>query len=615
MQCITTPGAYALPDGSCRFVVWAPSTNQVVVHLHPPLEGRSALEAAGKGYHSGTIPDVPPGTRYTYVLDGSNELPDPASRYQPDGVHGPSEVCSSNHPWTDTQWRGIPLKDYIIYELHTGTFTAEGTFDTIIPVLPSLRDLGVTAIELMPVAQFPGHRNWGYDGAYPYAVQNSYGGPAGLKRLVDACHRHGLSAILDVVYNHFGPEGNYAADFGPYFTETHRTPWGSAINFDGPGSDEVREFFIGNALYWLEEFHFDALRLDALHAILDISPMPFLQELSDAVSDLRIRSGRFVYLIGESDLNDPRLIRKRDKGGLGIDAQWSDDFHHALHVTLTGEDKGYYADFEGSKDLACAMHQGFVYTGQYSRHRRRRHGAPPEDPAPERFVVCAQNHDQIGNRKVGDRLTTLVPFERLKLAAVCVLLSPYIPLLFMGEEYGETAPFPYFVSHSDDQLIEAVRKGRAAEFASFQWDGELPDPQSESTFHSAILNRPLAMSGHHQVLLNLYTELITLRKAIPALSCMSTASGTQRVSWSEDILSVVRNDGQQRAALLLNCSSKAKPTRLELPAGDWHVQLDTAHGRWAGPGATVRAHVKTAGDTELTLGPWSAVVLTEGRIG
>ncbi|MFW6057174.1 MAG: malto-oligosyltrehalose trehalohydrolase [Chloroflexota bacterium] len=615
MQCLTIPGAYSLPDGSCRFIVWAPFTNEVDVHLHPPLEQRRSLETSGKGYYAGTIPDVPPGTRYTYVLDGSRELPDPASRYQPDGVHEPSEVCTSTYAWTDTQWRGIPLKDYIIYELHTGTFTADGTFDAIIPVLPGLRDLGVTAVELMPVAQFPGHRNWGYDGAYPYAAQNSYGGPAGLKRLVDACHQHGLAVILDVVYNHFGPEGNYAADFGPYFSEAYRTPWGSAINFDGPGSDEVREFFIGNAMYWLEEFHFDALRLDALHAILDTSPVPFLQELSGAVSDLRVRSGRLVYLIGESDLNDPRLIRDRNRGGIGLDAQWSDDFHHALHVTLTGEDKGYYADFEGPRDLDRAMQQGFVYTGQYSRYRRRRHGAPPDDLPPEKFVICAQNHDQVGNRKVGNRLTTLVSFERLKFAAACVLLSPYIPLLFMGEEYGETAPFPYFVSHSDEELIEAVRKGRAAEFAPFQWDGDLPDPQSESTFHSAKLDRSLAGSGWHQALQNLYRELIALRTTIPALSCMPGAFSAEGVSWSADILTVVRNDGQRRSALLLNCSGGAKATRMGLPAGDWHVQLDTADARWAGPGATVPAHVKSAGDAELTLAPWSAVVFTDGRIG
>ena len=613
MRCVA-PGAYALPDGSCRFVVWAPTTHQVDVQLHPPHDQRSALEASVKGYHSGIVPHVPPGTRYTYVLDGSKELPDPASRYQPDGVHGPSEVCAPDYAWRDAQWRGIPLKDYIIYELHTGTFTSEGTFDAIIPVLPYLRDLGVTAIELMPVAQFPGHRNWGYDGAYPYAVQNSYGGPAGLKRLIDACHQHGLAAILDVVYNHFGPEGNYAADFAPYFTETYQTPWGSAINFDGPGSDEVREFFIGNAMYWLEEFHFDALRLDALHAILDTSPIPFLQELSEAVSDLRARSDRLVYLIGESDLNDPRLIRERNRGGIGLDAQWSDDFHHALHVTLTGEDKGYYADFEGSWDLAQAMQQGFVYTGQYSAYRRRRHGAPPDDLPPERFVVCAQNHDQVGNRKVGDRLTSLVPFERLKFAAASVLLSPYIPLLFMGEEYGEPAPFPYFVSHSDEGLIEAVRKGRAAEFASFQWNGDLPDPQSESTFQSAKLDRSLARSGSHRTLLNLYSELIALRKALPALSCTSGTFRTETVSLRADMLTLVRNDGERRTALLLNCSDKSEATRVELPAGDWYVRLDTADSCWEGPGSTVPPHVKSAGDTELTPGPWTAVVLTEEGI-
>lgn len=433
-------GAASLGDGRCRFTVWAPAAEKVEVRLLTPRPRVATLDRGGQGYHHGVLEGVERGSLYVYRLDGGPERADPASRSQPQGVHGPSEVVDPQFPWEDVSWVGPRLQDYILYELHVGTFTREGTFDAIIPHLTDLRELGVTAIELMPVAQFPGTRNWGYDGVFPFAVQDSYGGPAGLKRLVNACHREGLAVVLDVVYNHLGPEGNTLGDFGPYFSERYRSPWGPALNFDGPGSDEVRRFFIENALAWITDYHVDALRLDALHAILDLSAYPFLAELAAAVRERAARLHRRVYLIAESDLNDPKLVRPPEVGGYGLDAQWNDDFHHALHALLTGERTGYYEDFGTVAHLARAFTEGYVYTGQYSVYRRRRHGVPARALPAHAFAVFAQNHDQVGNRMRGERLSALVPFEALKLAAAVVLLSPYLPLLFMGEEYGETAP-------------------------------------------------------------------------------------------------------------------------------------------------------------------------------
>ena len=428
----------ACPEGSSstRFRVWAPYATSVAVRLIGREREPIPLAVSDRGYFEGTIQGAEPGARYVYVLDGKKERPDPASRFQPEGVHGPSAVVDpAAFLWTDHHWAGLPLKDFIVYELHTGTFTVDGTFQGIIARLDYLRDeVGVTAIELMPVAQFPGGRNWGYDGAYPYAPQSGYGGPQGLKALVDACHARGLAVILDVVYNHLGPEGNYLGDFGPYFTDRYRTPWGRAINYDGPDSDEVRHFILGNALYWATEFHVDALRLDAIHGIFDFSARHILRDIADAVHTQAERVGRAIHVVAESDLNDVRVIAPAQEGGNGLDAQWSDDFHHALHTLLTGERSGYYEDFGGLDQLATAMREGYVYSGQRSAHRRRRHGNSSRGRPPWQFIVCAQNHDQVGNRAFGDRLSALVPFEALKLAAASVLLAPNIPLLFMGEE-------------------------------------------------------------------------------------------------------------------------------------------------------------------------------------
>ncbi|MBN1856954.1 MAG: malto-oligosyltrehalose trehalohydrolase [Dehalococcoidia bacterium] len=602
------PGAVYLGDGVCRFNVWAPNAERVDVQLFTDAGSLRLLQPGSHGYHSGDIHGVRPGMRYKYVLDGDGALPDPASRYQPEGVHGPSEVCSTEFPWTDDQWKGIPLEDYVIYELHTGTFTPEGTFDAVACRLSDLKALGITAVELMPVAQFPGERNWGYDGAYPYAVHNSYGGPAALKCLIDACHSEGLAVILDVVYNHFGPEGNYAGRFGPYFTERYHTPWGGAMNFDGPGSDEVRHFFIENAACWLREFHFDALRLDALHAIMDMSARPFLAELAARVAHESSKTGRHMYLIGENDLNDPRLLRRPENGGIGIDAQWNDDFHHSLHVLLTGEQTGYYVDFGSIEQLERAFRDGFVYAGHYSQYRQRRHGAPSSDLFPHQFVGCSQNHDQIGNRAIGDRLSTIVSFESLKLAAACTILSPHIPLIFMGEEYGETAPFPYFVSHSDPALVEAVRKGRSAEFSAFGWKGTVPDPQDNSTFLSAKLDWNERTTDYHGTLLELYRELLSLRRTVPALHKRVSSTASTESQEGRTLLLQREHDGDE-VVLILNFSQHDMEVSHECLRGQWTKLLDSSDSRWGGPDSTRPDQITVDSNPGLRIDPQSAVLL------
>jgi maltooligosyltrehalose trehalohydrolase len=398
----------------------------------------------------------------------------------------------------------------VIYELHVGTFTAEGTFEAAVTRLPYLVELGITAVEVMPVVAFPGERNWGYDGVFPFATQESYGGPTGLQRFVDACHQHGLAVVLDVVYNHLGPEGNLLAQFGPYFTDVYNTPWGPAINFDDAHSDEVRRYFLDNAAMWLREFHIDALRLDAVHAIMDRSAHPFLAELSEHTEVLSRETGRKRWLIAESDANEPRLVMPLAMGGLGMDAVWADDFHHAVHARLTGECQRYYEDYGSAEMVLRALRDGFAYRGQYSRFRQRRHGAPSDDASAQQFVICTQNHDQVGNRPGGERLETLVGMPACRLAAALLLLAPQTPLLFMGQEYGERAPFPYFVSHGDPQLVKAVRNGRQQEFEGKGW-GDAPDPQDPATFASAKIDLALAEHASHREMLTLYRALLRFR--------------------------------------------------------------------------------------------------------
>jgi maltooligosyltrehalose trehalohydrolase len=514
-------------------------------------------------------------------------------------------VDHSAFRWKDADWPGVAPEDMIIYELHVGTFTPDGTFDAVIPRLDHLRQVGVNAIEIMPVGQFPGERNWGYDCAFPFAAQNSYGGPEGLKRLVNACHRTGMSVILDVVYNHLGPEGNYLGSYGPYFTEKYRTPWGNAINFDDAYSDGVRNYFIENALFWLRWFHVDALRLDAIHAIYDMSATHILQELSEAVARYSYRQGRKFYLIAESDLNDVRVTRPKSLGGYELDAQWSDDFHHALRAVLTGERAGYYEDFGKIDHLAKAFGEGFVYSGQYSKHRKKNHGSSSRDVPGRRFAVFSQNHDQVGNRMLGERLSALVPFEALKLAAGAVILSPYVPMLFMGEEYGEESPFLYFVSHGDPDLIAAVRRGRREEFESFKWHAEPPDPQGIETFLQSRLKWQDRCEGRHNTLLCFYRRLIHLRRSTPALASLNKDE-LEVFTVGEEMLLARRWHEESHVFCVMNFARSNVTFRADLPEGSWENVLDSSDEEWGGPGSPVagrisRGHQVTAGPLSIAL--------------
>ena len=601
-------GATVSGENSCSFLVWAPRANEVELHVTAPRELFLPLEAAEHGYFHLTTQELAPGALYRYRLNHEKERPDPASRYQPQGVHGPSEVVDNQFHWNDDAWPGLALEKYVLYELHVGTFTSEGTFDAIIPRIAALKNLGITAIEVMPVSQFPGNRNWGYDGVYPYAVQETYGGPAAFKRFVDACHQRGIAVVLDVVYNHMGPEGNYLSDFGPYFTDIYRTPWGEALNFDGPQSDEVRRYFIGNALQWVTDFHIDALRLDAVHAIVDPSARPFLQQLGIAVHEKAKELNREIYLFPESDRNDARMISPRELGGWGLDAVWNDDFHHALHVLLTGEQDGYYKDFHGIDDLARTMRQGFAYTGQYSEFRQRRHGNSSKEIPAKRFIVFAQNHDQVGNRRLGDRLSQLVSFEQLKLSAGVLLLSPYIPLLFMGEEYAESAPFQYFVSHGDPALIEAVRNGRKEEFTRFDWKGEIPDPQSEQTFLDSKVNWHLHNQGSHHILWKFYKELLLLRRDVAALATLDKDS-LEVESYSEQkVLLVMRRKDSSRVFAAFNFDSEAKQVMLPVPTGRWKRILDSGEHKWGGSGDQPAEILMSKGEIQVSLSGYSFLI-------
>jgi maltooligosyltrehalose trehalohydrolase len=535
-------GARVLDGNRCEFRVWAPQHRQIELHIVAPRERRMSMAKDVSGYHAVVVDDCGEGTRYLYVVDGEDR-PDPASRFQPEGVHGPSEVVGSDFEWHDDGWTGIALEDLVVYELHVGTFTDEGTFDAAIGKLDDLKALGITAVELLPVAQFPGSRNWGYDGTYPSAAQASYGGPRALKRLVDACHQRGLALLLDVVYNHLGPEGNYLARFAPYFTDRYKTPWGLALNFDGPRSDDVRWYFIHNALQWVDEFHVDGLRVDAVHAIVDHSAEPFLQDLCAAVQERAAELGRTIHMIAESDLNDPRVITPKEALGFGFDAQWADDYHHSLHTLLTGEQDGYYEGFPPKvSNLARVMATGYLYTGQHSTYRGRKYGLEPKTKDGAKFVISMQNHDQVGNRLTGERIAALLPPAKVRLAAAATVLAPFVPMLFMGEEYGETAPFQYFTSHSDPDLIEAVRQGRREEFDDFIWEGEPPDPHDEATFRRSKLNASLRQRDEHASMWELYRTLLTLRRETPALHNLDLGAVETHADDERRVLLVRRGD-------------------------------------------------------------------------
>jgi maltooligosyltrehalose trehalohydrolase len=494
---------------------------------------------------------------------GAAVFPDPASTSQPEGVHGDSYVADvSELAWDDHTWKNPSLQDYIIYELHIGTFTPEGTFDAAVEKLDHLLNLGVTAVEIMPVASFPGDRNWGYDGVALFAVQQSYGGAQGLARFVDACHNKGLAVVLDVVYNHVGPEGNYLPRFGPYFTKKYQTPWGDALNFDDEWSFGVRHLFIENALMWLRDFHVDALRLDAVHAIKDSGAKHFLRELREQVDRLVKLTGKKYHLIAECDLNDSRYIDPVSRNGLGMDAQWCDEFHHALRVSAGNERTGYYADFNGVVHLAKSYTSAYVYDGQYSEHRKRRYGMPADNNG-EQFVVFTQNHDQVGNRMMGERLSTLVSANMQKVLAGAVMMSPFVPLLFMGEEWREPHPFLYFVSHGDAALAGAVKKGRRDEFKAFHEHGEAPDPNLPDTFLQSKLQWDIIHSGEHADMLEYYRKLIALRKKLPALATGNRRNIIALADESRKLVELERWNEGGRVYAVLNFSDA--PAQLTLP--------------------------------------------------
>ncbi|MCU1376478.1 MAG: malto-oligosyltrehalose trehalohydrolase [Actinomycetia bacterium] len=498
------------------FRVWAPKPERVELDLGGRLVEMARDE---RGWWSVDVPDAGHNTEYAYRLDGGPPRPDPRSASQPEGVHGASRVVDhSLFPWTDQSWTGAHLPSAVVYELHVGTFSHEGTFDGAIQHLDHLVELGVTAVELLPVAEFPGHRNWGYDGVDLYAPHSAYGGPDGLKRLVDACHHRGLAVILDVVYNHLGPEGCYLGELGPYFTDFFTTPWGDAVNYAREDSDDVRRFAIDNALMWLRDCHVDGLRLDAVHAIIDTSAVHLLEQLATEVEQLSATVGRPLFLIAESDLNDTRLLRSRQAGGYGLDAQWSDDFHHALRTTFTDERRSYYVDFDGLGDLAATLRHGWPHATSYSRFRRRTHGRPYDGLPGWHLLGYAQNHDQVGNRAQGDRLSQLLPVDQLEVVAALVLTAPFVPMLFQGEDWGASTPFQYFTSHTDPELGRAVSEGRRREFAEFGWSpDEVPDPQDPATFERSKLDWSEVGTGDHHRLLEWHRALVALRRSTPEL--------------------------------------------------------------------------------------------------
>ncbi|MGM0376796.1 MAG: malto-oligosyltrehalose trehalohydrolase, partial [Bacteroidota bacterium] len=493
---------------------WAPEAKSISVDM---ANGTSfALEKAGMGFRKAKDLPLQPGDLYHISINHQKKIPDPASLAQPEGVHGPSQLTDIHtYPWPDKHWKGLPLHNLIIYELHTGAFTPEGTFSGIAGQLDQLKELGIDAIELMPVAHSPGARNWGYDGVFPFAVHQTYGGAHEFQKLVDACHSKGLAVILDVVYNHLGPEGSYIHELGPLFTDKYQTPWGDAINFDDAWCDGVRHFFIQNALMWLRDFHIDGLRLDAVHAIKDMGVQHFLTELKKNVEALNSTTGRHHFLIAECDLNDVRYINPFEKGGYNMDAQWCDEFHHGLHALVTNEKNGYYSDFGSIEQLVKSYNHAYVYNGIFSPFRKKIFGTKTTGQPGNKFVVFAQNHDQTGNRIWGERLSSLISFEMQKVIPAVYLLSPFVPMLFMGEEYGEKQPFLYFTSHSDPDLIKNVQEGRKNEFKDFIKNGKPPNPQSEETFLKSKLTRASEWSPEQKTLREWYKTLIAFRKTHP----------------------------------------------------------------------------------------------------
>jgi len=573
-----------------RFAVWAPSADVADVEVDGTRH--SMQRAERPGWWEATV-DTSADSDYAFVLDGGAPLPDPRSAWQPNGVHGPSRMLDhAAFPWTDAGWRGLPLPGAILYELHIGTFTTDGTFDAAIDRLDHLVDLGVDCVEVMPVAAFPGRHGWGYDGVALWAVHEPYGGPLGFKRFVDACHARGLGVVLDVVYNHLGPSGNYLDRFGPYFTDRHPTPWGPAVNLSGAGSDEVRRFIVDNALMWLRDYHVDGLRLDAVHALVDERATHVLEQLAVEVDALATAVGRALFLVAESDLNDARIVTPREAGGYGLTAQWDDDIHHALHALLTGERQGYYADFGSLACLATTLQRVFFHAGTWSSFRRRTHGRPVDVQVTPgyRFLGYLHNHDQVGNRAVGDRLSATLAPALLQIGAALVLTAPYTPMLFMGEEWGASTPWLFFTDHQEPALAAAVRAGRRSEFAEHGWAAaDIPDPQDPSTVERSRLDWAEPMRQPHAGILDFYRRLIAVRRQYPDLT--DPRLDRLRVSYDEDARWLVMHRGRLRVVVNLATGRQAVPVDAPPAAlllasspgascGDRAVELD-------GPGVAI----------------------------
>lgn len=572
-----TVGVNFNEKNEAEIIVWSPTAEHMAIVFDTE---KIDLNKENFGYWMVTTNKIRRGTQYKFLLNNKHQYPDPASLSQPIGVHEKSEAIDvTKFYWNDEQWNNIPLEEYIIYELHTGTFTKEGTFTAIEKKLDYLISIGITAIEIMPVAQFPGGRNWGYDGAFPFAVQNSYGGAEALQHLVNSCHQKGLAVILDVVYNHLGPEGNYLNAYAPYFTDKYKTPWGNALNFDGAWCDGVRKFFIDNALMWFRDFHIDALRLDAVHAIKDFSPVHILKEIRQYVDELMKATGRKHYLIVELDLNDNRFINSIKECGYGMDAQWIDEFHHALRVAATGKSTGYYADFNGIEHLAKAYKDAYVYDGQFSKHRKKHFGVKTENEG-KQFVVFSQNHDQVGNRMLGERTSRLINFEMQKLLAAAVMFSPYLPMLFMGEEYSESNPFLYFVSHTEDELVEEVRKGRKKEFAAFHAEDEAPDPAAQETFLQSKLQWNLIEKRNHKIMLDYYKELIRLRKTNAVLKQLNRKNLEVECNADQKTMVLKRWNENQKLICFMNFSKEKQNVAVDQVL--CKKIFDSADPRWNG---------------------------------
>jgi maltooligosyltrehalose trehalohydrolase len=608
-------GATLAPDGHVEFRLWAPRPRAVELVLEGPEPAHHAMAPADGGYRELALHGLVPGTRYRYRLDGGPLRADPASRGQPFGVPGPSEIVDPDaHRWSDEGWRGRPREELVLYELHVGTFSPEGTFAGVASRLPRLVELGITAVEIMPVGEFPGTRNWGYDGIFPFAVQHTYGGLAGLQALADECHRAGLAILLDFIPNHVGPEGNYLAEFGPYFTDAYRTPWGAALNFSEADSDPVRRYFVEAAAFLVRAAHLDGLRVDAVHAVVDPTARPFFADLTESLHPMSAELGHPVHLIAESALNDPRVVRPVPDGGFGFDAMWNDDLHHALHAHLTGETTGYYTDFGPASEVERGLVDGFVLSGRYSVGRRRRHGVPVPDLPGDRFVVFAQNHDQVGNRPLGERLSALVPPEALRVAAGLVLLSPYLPLLFMGEEYAETAPFLFFTDHGDPALGEAVRAGRRAELATGDLPAEaIPDPQARETFERSRLNEELAGAPGHRELRTWYRELLALRRELGPAPRWGRDAVIDRAAGGER-LALVGHAGRSLVLVDLGAPPGAGPWVFRAPPGAWTRRLDSASARYGGRGPELPERLER-GRLELPARPRSLTVYVRGAPG